>query len=121
MNEQFIIILGVLALYCVINMMTGCFDDNSDFRPISVIICAFAFVLGLLFSGILAIGETKEQVKPATNTRVGDELIIQAEGFPSQVISDMKFIGKEVQVKEIKYHNAWGGGLETKYEVEIID
>ena len=121
MNETYLIITGLLIGYCMVQICTGALGyQSSELRGVSTIILSGISLLMLLFSAVLPLGDELQEVKPATNTRVGNELIIQAEGWPTQVINNIEFIDKEVQIRQTRQRNAWGGGLGDVYQVELI-
>jgi len=121
MNEILLTILILLLWYNVLQICTGAFDYGvSQFREVSTLLTIIIFGFGLIFSIVLPTGYDKITMYPATNTRVGDQLIIQAENVPTQISSDISLINKPVQIKKISENNAWGGCLQVKYEIEII-
>lgn len=120
MNEIYLIITGGVILYTLLQLVTGAVSyDSSELRGVSTIIIGGVGIFMLFFSAILIFGEYIE-VTPATNTQVGNELIIQAEGWPTQVVDRISLIDQNVQIKKITTHNAWGGKMQTTYEVESI-
>lgn len=116
MNETYLIVMGLLIVYCTIQYITGA-DFDYGFRGFSTfMLTGFAGIM-LILSGMLPIGDDVVEYKTASNTRVGDELVIQATGYPTQNITDIRFIDKPVRVVKITSSNAWGGGLSTTYSV----
>jgi hypothetical protein len=121
MNETYLIINILLIVYCIGQIATGAVEYSSSvFRAFSTIILSMIAVIMLLFSAAFPFGDTSYEIKPATNTRVGNELIIQAEGWPTQVINNIEFIDKEVQIRQTHFRNVWGGGMNSVYQVESI-
>lgn len=122
MNEPYLIVMLCLGLYLVIQICIvpdlGYTDDM--FRIGSIIIGGIAFGFMLIFSGVEGLGDDIVEIKPATNTRVGNDLIIQSDGWPTQVVSDIKFIDKPVQIKKVTPQNAWGGDLPAIYYIETV-
>jgi hypothetical protein len=122
MNQEYLAFTILLTLYCVIQCGTGALSISHEFtfRGFSTFILMVVSGLLLIFSGMLPVGSDIVEFKPASNTRVENELIIRADGFPTQIISDIKFIDKPVQIKKITQQNAWGGNLYTTYQVELL-
>ena len=121
MNETYLIINGLLIVYCIGQIATGAVEYSSSvFRGVSTIILSGIAVAMLLFSAAFPFGYTSYEIKPATNTRVGNELIIQAEGWPTQIINHIGFVDKEVQIRQTHFRNVWGGGMNREYQVELI-
>jgi hypothetical protein len=116
MNETYLIVTGLLMTYCIIQISTGAMDDYG-FRGFSTFILSGFAVIMFVTSGFLPIGDSLVEYKKASNTRVGDELVIQATGFPTQNIVDIRFIDKPVRVVKTISTNAWGGGIRTTYSV----
>lgn len=114
MNETY---LSVMFTIIVATIIIWCFVDDI----IGTMVLTIASVVMFTASVIAPIGDDRIEIKPATNTRVGNELVIQAQGFSTQNISDIALIDKKVQVKKITTQNAWGRDLETTYIVEPIN
>ena len=113
--------MGFFVVYSLTQMFTGAFDYRaSAMREGTTFITTIIALSMLLISGIAPVGFDEITTYPATNTRVGDQLVIQAENVPTQISSDISLIDKPVQIKEIHQHNAWGGGMGIKYEIEVI-
>lgn len=119
MNETYLIITGVLLAYSIAQFFSPGFYNCGEFRGVTTIILFGIGCVMLLLSAIMPLGAGLIEIKPATNTKIGNELIIQADGFPTQVIDNIKFIDQPVQVRKLQFQNAWGGGLNTEYEVEL--
>lgn len=119
MNDTYLIIMGVVVGYTLIQLSTGAVDDTG-FRGLSTFITMIISVVMFVASGACPFGEDLIEVKSATNTRINNELIIQSVGFPTQIISDIQFIDKPVQIKKITTQNSWGGDITTTYKVEPL-
>jgi hypothetical protein len=122
MNETFLIITGVVTAYWIIQLSTGAFDyDASLLRVISTMISVFASLLLIVTSILGNVGDKNVSYSEATNTRIGDEFIIQSE-FPTINLTDVKYENKPVRVKRTTSKNAFGVDRESfiTYEVEII-
>ena len=108
----------ILIIVCsVVSLGWGAIDDNGLWG-FATLMSSLVSIVMLILSGIAPIGNDLVEVKPATNTRVGNELMIQTQGWPTQVITDIKFIDKPVLVKKVIEQNAWGGDLLTTYIIE---
>jgi hypothetical protein len=119
MNETYLIITGVLLVYSIIQFLSPDFYRCGEFRGVTTALSFGIGALMVVLSAIIPIGDDIIEIKSATNTKIGNELIIQADGFPTQVIDNIKFIDQPVQVRKTQYQNAWGGGMNTRYEVEL--
>lgn len=122
MNE---IYLTIMFFVIAGTILACCFADDlmEYFMGTGVLVVGvglFGSFTMLVFSGVLPLGEPLVDIRPATNTRVGDELIIQANGFPTQTITDIALIDKQVQVKKTTPQNAWGGDMVEQYTVEEV-
>lgn len=116
MNETYLIVMCMLIVYCAIQFINGAMD-NYGFRGFSTFILTIGSIIMLVMSGLLPIGDAVVEYKTASNTRVGDELVIQATGYPTQNITDIRFIDKPVKVVKTIATNAWGGYCFTTYSV----
>ena len=116
MNETYLIIMGLLIVYCTIQFINGAIDDYG-FRGFSTFMLTIGAIVMLICSGLMPLGHDIVEYKTASNTRVGDELVIQATGYPTQNITDIRFIGKSVKVLKTTTTNAWGGRLIDTYSV----
>ena len=110
--------MGILISGCFVQIMMGAFDWGSDAlwgfeTAIMGLVGIFMFIVSFPFP----IGETKYEIRNATNTRMGDGLIIQAEGYPTQISTHLGFEERELQIKKVEYYNAWGHKLGPGYEV----
>lgn len=111
----------LVFLYGLIQTMTGAMDGYaSGVREVTTFLSLVTFGIMLILSTVLPIGDDIIEIKPAINTKVGNELIIQAEGWPTQVINDIAFIDKEVQVKKLIRQNTWGADMYPIYTVEPL-
>jgi hypothetical protein len=119
MNETYLIITGVLLAYSITQFLSPDFDRCGDFRGVSTVISFGIGCLMLILSAVIPCGDEIYEIKPATNTKIGSELIIQTDGFPTQIIDNIKFIDQPVQVRKRQFQNAWGGGMDIRYEVEL--
>lgn len=112
--------MGVIGLYAIVQMAFGAFDHKAnELRQVSTFIGLIISLLMLIFSVIFP-GKDIVEIRPATNNRIGNELVIQADGYPTQISKSIELIDKEVQIKKISKRNVWGGGLSNSYEVEIV-
>lgn len=120
MNELYLVIMFVVITMAVVLWCQ--FDSLMDYFIgfLSILISTCVSIVMLALSIATPTGEDIVKIHTATNTKIGNELIIQANGVPTQVITDIKFIDAPVQIKEILYQNAWGSSLNTVYEVETI-
>lgn len=119
MNTTYLIITFAVIAYTVIQLATGALKYTaSEVRAISTAISISLSIALLAISAGSPIGKDEVDISPATITKVGDEYIIQSK-FPTQISDSMKLEGKTVQVKKVQENNAWGGGLDTNYIVEI--
>jgi hypothetical protein len=121
MNE---IYLTIMVMVVTITIILWSFHElliDSFFGSFSILLSTIVSAMMLILSGAKPVGDDLIEIKPATNTIVGNQLIIQSKDYPTQVVSDIGLIDKKVQVKRVITQNAWGGDLETKYIVEPID
>jgi len=119
MNETYLTILGIVFGYLIFQFFViPDFADGGDLRVISTIIILISFFFGLIISEVAPLGDSIVEIKQATNTRVGDQLVIQSEGFPTQIVTDIGLVDKEVQIRKTTPKNSWGGKLQESYTVE---
>lgn len=111
----------LLSSYVICSLIIGG-DAGGEFRFYTTFYGAILSTVFWILSFVMPIGDKIHTTKPATNSRVGDVLVIQADGFPVQLTQNMAFIDKKVQIMEIQPTNAWGNKLEVgiTYEIQLI-
>lgn len=120
MNTTYLIITGIILLYGIIQLSTGGFNSHNFPRWFSTLTSLVTGTVMLIVSFIGYTGEDLIEINPATNTRVENELVIQSEGCPTQVVNRIDLIDKNVQIKKVTKRNAWGDNMFTNYEVEEV-
>ena len=120
MNEPYLLIMFLLLVVTIFAWSFGEDIGNSFLGMGMMVLSPIVLFFMLIISGVSPIGDSLIETKPATNVRVGDELIIQATGFPTQNVTNIKLIDKKVQVRKEITRNAWGGDIETIYTVEEV-
>jgi len=57
----------------------------------------------------------------AISYKINNEIIVQSDGNPTQIVTDLKFVDVPLQVRKVNTKNAWGFYTGTPtYTVEII-
>ena len=111
------IIFFILVLVGIIIFSIGLATDSE-----SGIVIGIVTTIGLLiFCSISPAGKWTYVKHPATGTIVNEQIIVQAKdpNIESIVETDMKFIGKEVDIVEIQPRNIWGGNIGSSFQVEL--
>lgn len=116
MNEIYLIIMGCVIIITIIGWITTDMLYAEGVKPSLVVLGIIVSFLMILSSG-MGFGIPTITTKNATNTRVGDELVIQAPGFPTQNVTDIKYVDKSVKITETITRNAWGGGIDVGYSI----
>ena len=117
------IYLGVLSFF-LIGVSLACATHKKHNTEGWWVLLVTGSVLGLgivSFLGGLMGGKPITEYRSASSIRSGNEIIVQAEGFPTQIVSDMKFIDKKLMIVRTIRTNVWGSThIDTpKYTVEI--
>jgi hypothetical protein len=75
----------------------------------------------LIFCSIAPAGKWTYVKHPATATIVNEQIIVQAKdpNIKSLIETNMRFIGKEVDIVEIQPRNIWGGNMGSSFQVEL--
>jgi hypothetical protein len=75
----------------------------------------------LIFCSITPTGKWTYVKHPATGTIVNEQIIVQAKdpNIDSVIETNMRFIGKEVDIVEIQPRNVWGGNMGSMFQVEL--
>lgn len=120
MNITYLIILAAITLYTVIQIATDAFDSYNFFRFSSTFISLTLSIIGLFLSFVAPFGEMKYEYYPATNTRVGNQFIIQSE-VQTLIETDIKFENMPVKIKKNIFHNAWGLHHSETFSTTIQD
>lgn len=115
MNEYYIAIMFAISFLAFLR-----FTIIEECDGLAAIGFGVAFIL-LLFSFLLPFGDMEVEEMAATNTQVGDELIIQVDGWPTQVENKISLLDKEVSVEKATLRNAWGGRYGTVYSVKLTE
>lgn len=82
----------------------------------SIIFGSGAFVF--FITGFVGMGKTITQTSPATPVRVGNEIVVTSK-FPTQIVTDIKYIDKEVYVERNSRRSVWGYEMGKVYQVKI--
>lgn len=79
-------------------------------------------VVVLLFCGLIVpTGNDSFVIKPAISTKVGTEVVVQAEGWATMTSDSMKFVDKDLVMVRRQQHSAFGVPLNIIYEIHIKD
>lgn len=116
--------MSAMFIYSMVQIITGAFTYKADeWRVFHTALVMVGSVVMLITSWALPIGETGITEHLATNTKVENELIIQSNGIPTQITTDIKFVDQPVKVVKIIPTNVWGIKLDgiIQYNVELVD
>lgn len=120
MNEIYLAVMVLMLFYFGLQVITNAFGPTaSDWRPISAIIVGVLFLPMLLFSFIAFGRYSITTIVPATNTRVGNILVIQADGYKPIIEDRIELIDKPVQIKMVQDLNAWGFAISDGLTISV--
>ena len=110
-NMSVLIISSIIVLFILSLILTLGFlmKDWPPIFPIAVVPCVMLIFLGD--------AKTKIDFIPATSTRIGNAIIIQATDCPTLIMTDIKFLEGDLQIKKTSNFNIFGVELGPKYEV----
>ncbi len=125
MNTAYLLITFYFLIYAILQLVFGALSSGHEVRSISVVVSGIIGVVMLLLSVAAPTGFKKTDYFEATNTRIGDEFVIQSvkKEFETMYVTDVKYEDKEVVVKRTCDFNAWGEiHIPTvKFEVKVVD
>lgn len=124
MNITILVWLGVTIIATILGWIAASNAPYSGGRELA------GFIVGLLGAIVTVVltlvcfsaptGVDIISYENAQSTRILNKIVVCSESFPTQTVSDMKFIDKELRIKKIQERNAFGIELQfPKYEVEI--
>lgn len=87
---------------------------------ISTLLSVFAIPILLAVSFTGHVAEQSVVTRPATVTRMGDSIIVQAPRFHTLVTRDISFLDAEVVIDEITPRNAYGTKMTPYYIARIV-
>ncbi len=110
----------IVVLIVVIS--AGIIGFNLMLKPLSgiwtfiVTMFSMVFTLGWVVAGLTGLGPTIETTVPATNTRVGDEIMIQSK-YKTIVVDNIGFVDKKLEVTQYETYNVLGILIHQTYTV----
>ena len=120
MNITYIIVFVALLISFAVQCKYFRHDSNGFFFTIFMV-KAIAVVV-LLFCGLIVpTGNDSFVIKPAISTKVGTEVVVQAEGWATMTSDSMKFVDKDLVMVRRQQHSAFGVPLNIIYEIHIKD
>jgi len=94
--------------------------DTYNDRGFLPIMSLFAFIIMLMMSPVLPIGDESHTTFPAVSQRVGNEVIIQSD-CPTIIVTDFKYENVNVEILRTTTTNVWGCLPLHSYEVGIVE
>jgi hypothetical protein len=94
----------------------GSYGDGG--REFCAIVGTSIAIILLIFS-FPSIWNNGFEYTDATSTKLGSEIIVQAPGIPTQLVTDIKFIDQPLVIRKSKSVNLYGMGESYSYTVEI--
>ncbi len=122
MNNIYItalIISAVFLLFTIINADEWWSHRASDAKGITAFVLFMVTAILPIVGFIPGIGNSNESVKNAYSQKMGNEIIVQVDGWKTQIVTDLKFVDVPLQIKRIEKLNAYGMGGEYSYEVQV--
>lgn len=113
-------LITLLILLVIFGLLLIWSDSRNDFS-------SGVFIIGvvlIMVAGIISSVATDSEIitaKSATSVKLVDELVVKAEGYPTQIVKDMKFLDKKLEVAETQGFNIWGINCATSYTVRIVE
>ena len=122
MNETLVIIFAGLVAYIILQVcIVKDFEESSALRGITTILSLMvAIVLGAACV-FFPLGYKWSEVRPATATRVGDELIINAGEWGNIRTTNIRYLDKPVQIRRIYQKNGFGWRMGPFFDYTRIE
>lgn len=121
MNYTFLTVYAIIAFVAI---YTFCNQDNwhnskIGWRVGTGVISFIALIIFSFASLSTDLGETTVETLPAKSQRIGNEIVVQATGFPLYVVSDIKYLDMPLKITRTIKRNAYGCMPTTTYTVDI--
>ena len=121
MNTLYIICLTVFAIIAIYTYINQNVWHNSHIGWRSATgIGSFVVSFIMLFFSFANVGETIVENRPANVLRMGDELFLQAKGWPTQSTTEIRYLDKELSLTRTSKHNAYGLNENDTYTIEPV-
>jgi len=120
MNYTYISIFSIVAIVGIYTFFhqDNWHDNHVAWRSATGVISFIATIV-LLFFSFSHIGETQILAMKAKSIRMGDEVIVQVDGWPVYTVNDIKYLDKPLDLVKTTTRNAWGCNVKSRYHVEI--
>lgn len=122
MNTTYLAIEAFLTLFVIYTMIHSrnwwesiAHEGKQLLAIVSLIVAIILFPV----SFIPGTGEPNFTVKDAYSQKVGNEIVVQVDGWPTKITSDIKFIDVPLQIKRIEPRNSWGIDCNNSYSYEV--
>lgn len=118
----YIIIMAIYMILAVISIFYyDCLAYNaSQPKLLAGILSLFGSIILFGASFCDGIGNTTYTTKAAYSQRVGNEIIVQVDGWPTTSTTNIKFDDVPLSMEQVQHRNAWGIVGKTEYFVDTL-
>ncbi len=122
MNTTYLIIELLITLFAVYTIIHSevwwehyAKSANQMFSLLALIASLGMFPIGF----IPGTGEDQITIKDAYSQKMGNEIIVKVDGWPTQITEKIEFIDVPLQIKRVEPHNAWGIDCTSAYKFQV--
>jgi hypothetical protein len=113
MNIIHLVCTGLLLLVVIYAFRKG--------SELGFVLSFVLFGVNLMLSIVAGFGDAKIEYETAKGFQTKSDIIVLSENFPTQIVTDVKYLDRMLQVKKTTHRNSWGFDSYTNYEVVIYD
>jgi hypothetical protein len=122
MNYYYIITLAlvsIVAIYTFFNQDK--WHNNHVGWRCAIGVISFIAMLVMVFVSFNLIGDETVETRMATSQRMGNEVIVQVNGWPTFHVTDIKYLDVPLKVTKTTELNAWGCCPKLKYFIDPVN
>ena len=118
MNITYIVIFAIVSAIAIYTILHAS-DWHESYTPWRYMtgfgsFIAFCMMLGFSFAYL---GEKTTVISKANYQRIGDQIVVQVDGWPVQLTSDIRYLDKPLSIIKTIKRNAWGVEAATEYTI----
>lgn len=122
MNNTYLLIELIVTLFVIYTMIhaDGWWSYHAhDGKQFLAIIAMIVAIVLFPISFIPGTGDPKFTVKDAYSQKMGNEVIVKVDGWPTQITDKIEFVDVPLQINRREPRNAWGIDCTSSYNYEV--
>jgi hypothetical protein len=122
MNTTYLAIeafITIFVIYTIIHSDSWWSHHAHDGKQFLSIIMFIVSVAMLPIGFVPGNGEPHLTVKDAYSQKMGNEVIVKVDGWPTQITDKIEFVDVPLQIKRIEPRNAWNIDCTSSYRFDV--